>query len=1179
MINANQSCLIPFDFNAVPIYAFMNFLFRAKFLFFVLCVILAVQSGAQNPKVKFRHITSNHGLSQDHITAILEDQKGYMWFGTEGGLNKYDGYEFTVYKNIPEEENSIRNNYIQDILEDKNGNLLIAVSSGLDIFDRDQNNFQHIDFSAYSPNDLFEDSRGNLWIGTNQGLLSYDMESKKLEVFVNSEGKSSFSLLNNTITELAEGKNGELWIATSNGLCKFNPETKKFTSYAHDPENPGSFKGNHVTTVYKDKKGNIWIGTRGNGISFYNDKEDSFINFTHDPNNKNSLAHNDVLSFEEDEEGNLWIGTENGGISILDVRNNQFHTYTTEINDNYSLSNPSIYCIYKDRIGNMWVGTYSGGINFLPKYGDKFNHYKQLPYSDNCLSSSNVLSIGGDSEGNLWIGTDGGGLNFFDRKKKTFTHYRHKENDRNSIRSDYIFSIVELDRDNIAIGFHRAGFDIFNKRTGIFEHHEHDPGNPDGLSEPSVLVVYKDRSGILWLGTPGGGLNSYNVETKRFEHYKNDPSDPNSISSNIIPSIFEDSESNLWIGTQMGLNLFNRKEKKFTRYLNDPKNKSSLSHNGIYAIYEDSKRNLWIGTAGGGLNLFNKKTRRFESFTEKEGLANNTVFGILEDRDGNLWLSTNKGISRYDIKTGKFTNYDVTDGVQGNQFRFNASFKTKDGEMYFGGTNGFNAFYPEEIVENPNIPEIVFTEFEIFNLPVKPNTGGSPLPRDIGESKEITLHYDQSVFTFKYSALNYTLPEKNRFAYKMEGFDPDWNYVGSQRKATYTNLNPGEYVFRIKASNNDGVWNEKGASIKVIITPPFWKTWWFESLTVLFIVGGFIAFYKVRVSVIKKQKTELEKQVKERTSEISAQKEIVEEQAEFLKDANHNLKEQKEELSIQSEKLQFAVTELNQQKEEINDQRSQIENLYTELKDSIRAAQNIQEAILPSSSFIKKHLPDHFILYMPKDVVSGDFYWFDVIDEKIILAAADCTGHGVSGAMTSINAYHFLNQAIYSSKELIPSEILNTLNDDFKKEGQEDGKDEQNDGMDISICILDKVKRKLQYSGAKSPLYIVRDKELIQVKPNRFSIGINVPGATNQFTNNIIDLQQGDVFYVFSDGYADQLNNSGNKFMYNRFRELLLEISEKEMPDQMKRLETSFKQWQGNEEQLDDVLVMGFKFS
>ncbi|HYG39925.1 MAG TPA: two-component regulator propeller domain-containing protein [Cytophagales bacterium] len=1157
----------------------MNFLLRTQILFFILSILLIVPTYAQYRTVKFRRITSNQGLSQDHVTAILEDRKGYMWFGTEGGLNKYDGYEFTVYKNIPEEESSVGNNYIQDILEDKNGNLLIAVSSGLDIYDRDKDNFRHIDLSAYYPIDLFEDSKGKLWIGTNQGLILYDIESKKLEIYLADDDNKSFSLQNNPITEIAEGKTGELWIATTRGLCKFNPQSKKFTDYAYDPENPKSFRGNYVTTVYKDKKENIWIGTRGNGISLYNDKEDSFVNFSHDPNNKNSLAHKDVLSFEEDEEGNLWIGTENGGISILDIENNQFHTYTTEINDNYSLSNPSIYCIYKDRIGNMWIGTYAGGINFLPKYGDKFIHHKQLPYSSNCLSSSNVLSIGGDFEDNIWIGTDGGGLNFFDRKKKTFTHYRHNQKDENTIKSDYIFSIVELDKDNIVIGYHRAGFDIYNRKTGVFEHHVHNPDDPNGLSEPTVLVAYKDKSGMLWLGTPGGGLNSYNVNTGQFRHYKNNPSDPNSISSNVIPSIFEDSDGNLWVGTQEGLNLFDRKKNKFIRYINDPKNKNSLSHNGIYAIYEDNKKNLWIGTAGGGLNLFNKKTQGFKSFTEKEGLANNSVFGILEDKSGNLWLSTNKGISEYDTKSGKFTNYDVTDGVQGNQFRFNASFKTKDGEMFFGGTNGFNAFYPETIKENPNIPETVFTGFEIFNLPVKLNVKNSSLAKSIDEAETVTLNYDQSVFTFKYSALNYTLPEKNQFAYKMEGFDADWNYVGTQRKATYTNLNPGDYIFRVKASNNDGVWNEEGASVKVIITPPFWKTWWFESLTVLFIVGGFIAFYKVRVSVIKKQKTELEKQVKERTSEISAQKEIVEEQAEFLKDANHNLKEQKEELSIQSEKLQFAVAELNQQKEEINDQRSQIENLYTELKDSIRAAQNIQEAILPSASFIEKHLPENFILYLPKDVVSGDFYWYDVIDEKIVIAVGDCTGHGVSGAMTSINAYHFLNQAIYNNKELNPSQILNTLNDNFKKGIQKDGVDEQIDGMDISICILDKMKGKLEYAGAKSPLYIVREKELIQIKPNRFSIGIDVPGVTNHFTNNIIDLQQGDVFYVFSDGYADQLNQKGDKFMYNRFRDLLLEISDKKMSDQMNQLEKCFKQWQGNEEQLDDVLVMGFKVS
>jgi signal transduction histidine kinase/ligand-binding sensor domain-containing protein/DNA-binding response OmpR family regulator len=708
-----------------------------------------------------------------------------------------------------------------------------------------------------------------------------------------------------------EDEEGQLWIGTSEGLYKFNPQTKKFLAYLHDPKDPKSVIGNNIKALFKDSRGNLWVGAHGSGLSLLHAATNSFINFYNDEKQANSLCQNDILSLNEDDGGNLWIGTENGGLAILDYKHQTFSCHTTNPNDGRGINNNSIYSIYKDDHDNLWVGTYAGGINFLPRYGKKFTHLKQIP-GRNSLINNNVLSLGGDSDGNLWIGTDGGGLDRFQPGKNSFTHFIHDPKNVNTISSNVVFSIIEVDPQTLAIGYLKGGFDLYGRMTGTFTHHLPEKGNTNSLSNIHVITSFKDRFGKLWFGSPGspdGALTMFDVQTKKFKHYRHNPNDPKSLSHNGVPVIYEDRQGSLWVGTEDGLNLFDRETETFKRFKHNPRNSNSLSNDLIFSLYEDTQGNFWVGTSGGGLNLLDRKTETFKQFSGNNDLSYTTIYGILEDAHGYLWLSTNNGISKFDTRSKLFRNYDITDGVQGNEFRFNAAYKTADGVMYFGGPNGLNAFHPDSIKDNPIVPPVHITNFQIFNKDVHVGEKESPLHRDIEDTHKITLSYKQSVFSFDFAALNFIAPQKNQYAYKMEGFDKEWILTKNLRKATYTNLNPGTYTFKVKASNNDGLWNEKGAAIQLVITPPYWKTWWFIMSLLLLIAGFVYVFIWARMRDINRIKSKLEQQVKDQTAAVIGQKEALEAQAENMFALN-------DQLQAQTDFLTSLNDELNSQKAE-----------------------------------------------------------------------------------------------------------------------------------------------------------------------------------------------------------------------------------------------------------------------
>jgi len=844
-------------------------------------------SARQN--LKFDHISVEQGLSDERIHCILQDSKGFMWFGTQDGLNRYDGYTITVYKHDRENSESLSYNLVYSIYEDRAGVLWIGTwYGGLNKFNRETGTFTRYQHDPTDPQSLssniirsiFEDRSGVLWLGTwGGGLNKFDRETGSFTRYQH-DSTNPQSLSSDAVYSVYEDKSGVLWVGANGGLNKFDRETGSFTRYQHDPTNPQSLSSDVVWSIYEDRSGVLWIGTQY-GLDKFNRETETFTHYQYDPIIlESSSGYNLVTSIYESRTEELWIGTFDAGLK-------RFVRETEQFIDYQGLSHNNVHSIYEDRSGVLWIGT-KYGLNRLNRRKEHFIHYQHDDKEPQSLSSNSVTALYEDRSGVLWIGTEDG-LNKFGRETETFTHYQHDSTNPQSLSSDGVFSIYEDESGVLWIGT-SSGLNKFERDTKQFIHYQNDPNDPQTLSHNFVLSIYEDRSGALWIGTNGGGLNRFDRETEIFTHYQHDSTDPQSLGSDSVTSIYEDQSGALWIGTWGGgLNKFNRNTEQFIRYQHDSADSQSLSDDYILSIYEDRSGRFWIGTEFGGLNNFDRANETFKRYTEQDGLPNNKVRGILEDQQENLWLSTKKGLSKFDPRAETFKNYDMRDGLQGYEFDDGAYYKSRGGQMFFGGNNGFNAFYPEKIQDNPHIPPIVFTDFQLFNTSVK-IAKDSPLQQSITETKAITLSYKQDVFSFEFAALDYTIPEKNVYAYKMEGFDKDWNDVGARRIATYTNLPAGTFTFRVKGSNNDGVWNEEGTSIRITITPPPWKTWWAYSLYIMALIGAILGYVRYRTQAqakeIARQRKELEQErlLSERLRQVDQLKD------DFLANTSHELR-------------------------------------------------------------------------------------------------------------------------------------------------------------------------------------------------------------------------------------------------------------------------------------------------
>ena len=844
-----------------------------KILLFLFSIYAVPQAQIQN--ARFEHLTINDGLSQGSIKCILRDHRGFMWFGTQDGLNRYDGYSFKVYRHEIGDSSSISSNNIPCMAEDLNGDLWIGTSNGLNKFDRKQNRFIRFNTSKFFQGEKYSDWINSIWVSrttdyvwfsTNGGLFRLNkktFEIKKyfppytensrddyvLVIFAYDEDrlflgtingdafefnpqKNVFTKINfkfrrysnslRAVSSFAKDKNNNLWIGTHDGLFKYELVTKKVEAYYEDPSNTNSLMGNLVTAL-AIKDDILWIAASDFGLDRFDIKTKVFTSFKNDKSNPFSLNLNVLMSLYMDPNGILWVGTSGSGIDKYNPFLNNFILYTQREN---GLSIKSIRSFYEDRKDNLWVGGY-GGINKINKQRNHYTYFTDSPKSKFGLTNAAVYTIAEDKDNPekvLWVGTEGSGINMLDME--TNLVYKNPLGDF-------------WDKNEIGQG---------------------------------IYSILDDGEGNLWIGN-NKGLDVINKKSRAWRHFEYNASDPTSISPQAVTVIYEDKDRQFWIGTDMGgICLVDRKNFKFKRYSFDPANPYSLSNNFIKCIYQDSKNRHWIGTNGGGLNLFDISTGKFKRVTTKDGLPNDVVYGIVEDEKGNLWLSTNHGICKYNPDKNSFTDYDVRDGLQSNEFNTNAYYRGNNGDIYFGGINGFNVISSRNFNINKNPPNVVFTNFELFNrkINIDEKVGGRILLKhSIENTKTIKLNYDENVFSIEFAALDFTSPLKNKYSYYMQGFDKGWTEPSEYRKVTYTNLHPGEYIFKVKGTNNDGVWSTKPAELKIIVVPPFWQTWWFIVISSFLLFAVLFAFYLLRINAIKKQKVVLENEVNARTSDLA----------------------------------------------------------------------------------------------------------------------------------------------------------------------------------------------------------------------------------------------------------------------------------------------------------------------
>jgi len=851
-----------------------------------------VHLSSSEPSLKFEQISIESGLSQSWVWCILQDKKGFMWFGTKDGLNRYDGHEFTVYKHDPENQKSLSNNIVIAIYEDKSGLLWIGTEGGgINRFDQRKQTFESyrhdpknsLSISDNSITAIFEDSSGVLWIGSsNGGLNRFDLD-KQTFIHYKNDPLDPESISNNWITSIFEDRSGNMWIGTRGGLNRFNRRKETFKRYRPDLIIEESINANIVSSIFEDHTGNLWVGT-WSGLIKFNKEKDNFTRHVLNRDNPKNL----VMGILEDKKNNLWIATSGTGLYRYDPKTEVIQNFRNEVSNSNSLSSDLITTIYQDRSGLMWFGTKSNGVIKHDPRTEVFRHYRHQPWNSNSLSQNYVRTFYESENGDIWVGTGTGGLNKFLRDKREFYHYTSDVNNKNSLSNVDVINVKGDREGNVWIGTGGGGLNKFDKEKQIFKRYF--INNSKNVNDNVVYSICIASSGLIWIGT-WGGLTTFDPVTESYRHYQYQADDNKSISNNFVRTVYEDHNGDIWIGTNLGgLNKYDPNNDSFIRYMYQPGNSNSISHNTIEVIYEDSKDNLWIGTFGGGLNLFDRETELFEYYTEKDGLPNDVIHGILEDDHNNLWLSTNNGLSKFNPSSKTFKNYSEKDGLQSNEFNTNAFYKTRNGEMFFGGINGFNVFHPDSVKSNPFPPSIVITDFQIFNEPVtidNPDIEGKViLNQHISETDEIKLSYLDYVFSFEFAALDFTNPEKNQYQYYMEGFDEDWIYSGTRRFVTYTNLDPGKYTFRVKGSNNDAVWNEMGTSISMVIAPPFWQTWWFRtSVIIFFVVSGYLLLRR-RIKKIEIKNKELQERVDERTKAADSLQNALDE-VDRLKDRLH----------------------------------------------------------------------------------------------------------------------------------------------------------------------------------------------------------------------------------------------------------------------------------------------------
>lgn len=820
--------------------------------------------------IRFKRFSLEQGLSQEAVFAILQDSKGFMWFATQEGLNRFDGYQFKVYQHDPEDSQSLSHDAIYTLIEDSQGYLWLGTDGGgLDRFDPVTETFKHYRSSSHGLssdriNVVFEDQGGMLWIGTDGGGLNrLNPQTGQVQVYRHN-AQNPQSLNHNNVRSIVQDNNEKLWIGTDGGLTGLMPNSNKFESYAPsiallDKLNQG------VRTLHFDSHQRLWVGTSQSGLLLVH-TDTQVIEFEHQNDNPASLCHSRVRDVIEDNKGKMWIATDEG--LCLWQGGSRFINFKHDPTDLYSIGDNRTLSLYQDKGGVLWLGSF-GGLNKWTPSG--FDHFKHQPQQKNTLSSNIITAFAQGRNGDIWVGSYDG-LNRFDPISREFEQLKQ------GISDQRIMSVAATSDGMLWIGTRSNGLDRYNPTTGEIVNYRHNPDDPNSLSGNGVTDIFEDRQGQLWVGVYDGGLNQFDAQTQQFTRYRHQTDKDNSLSSDRILTLYQTQDGLLWAGTEGGgLNSFDSRTGQFKRYLHSQSKANSLGNNVAWSIFEDKAGDLWVGTWGGGLNRWRAIDRlagvvKFEYYGKKQGLPGNVIYDIVGDLQGNMWLSSNQGLVRFNPKNGDIKRYDVSDGLQDNEFNLKAALASSNGQLFFGGSNGFNAFFPAQLNDNTNKPSVVLTKIQKINK----KTGTVDI--DIAPVS-IEFGYQDYAVSFEFAGLDFTAPQRNRYMYKLEGFDQDWVDIGTKRNTTFTNLPPDDYVFRVRSANNDGLWNEQGMAVKVTVTPPPWGTWWAYTLYTLCIVAvvmGYLRAHNRKLQEKAQYSKHLEAQVVLRTTELTAANEQLE---------------------------------------------------------------------------------------------------------------------------------------------------------------------------------------------------------------------------------------------------------------------------------------------------------------